>query len=486
VYLLALAVLFAACDTGTGGDGSSPGPDTITNDPVTYSNASENIELKIARTEAELSKAAITPQNNDWYILKHKGVEISRGTITVSGTGWTFKVSAGGKVTSDFSATLSGETLTFSVAISYQGTRGTVTIAANTPLTGATGSNYDDGWTVTTIAGGVLDGSADGTGTDARFRGPSGIAIDSVGNLYVADSVNNSIRKITLGGVVTTFAGSTSSGWDYADGTGTGARFRSPGGITIDSAGNLYVADTYNHNIRKITPGGVVTTIAGIIGGDEDDGGYANGMDANARFERPKGITIDSAGNLYVADSGNNNIRKITPEGVVTTFVGSTSGGYGGEGYADGTGADARFNHPEGITIDSAGNLYVTDSGNNNIRKITPAGVVTTFAGSTSGGFTSSGYTDGTGTDARFGGLSDITIDSAGNLYVADTGNKIIRKITAGGVVTTIVGDFGNHGFGSYAWFGSPSGITIDSAGNLYVTDSINHNIRKLTPPAGN
>jgi sugar lactone lactonase YvrE len=463
VYLLALAVLFAACDTGTGGDGSGPGPGTITNDPVTYSNASENIELKIARTEAELSKAAITPQTNDWYILKHKGVEISRGTLTVNGTRWTFKVSAGGKVTSNFSATLSGETLTFSVAISYQGTGGRVTIAANTPLRGTGGSNSDSGWTVTTFAGSTSgeNGTADGTGTTARFDQPYGITIDSDGNLYVTDIGNNNIRKITPGGVVTTIAGSTSGEYGSTNGTGTAARFSQPRGITIDSDGNFYVTDYGNKLIRKITPAGEVTTLA-------------------VNFNDPRGITIDSAGNLYVTDSFCQNICKITPGTAVTIIAGNPSGVFS-RGYADGTGTAAHFNEPSGITIDSAVNLYVADHLNHNIRKITPGGVVTTIAGRIDG-FSLGTSVDGTGTAARFSGPEGITIDSAGNLYVVELSGDI-RKITPGAVVTTIARGTGGLVPGSFI---SPKGITIDSAGNLYVTDAGNHNIRKLTPPAGN
>ncbi|MDA8931583.1 thrombospondin type 3 repeat-containing protein, partial [Flavobacteriaceae bacterium] len=323
--------------------------------------------------------------------------------------------------------------------------------------------------TVSTFAGST-QGFADGTGTDAQFNHPTVPVLDAFGNIYVPEFYNSKIRKITPEGVVTTFAGSTGG---FADGTGTDAKFATPVGITIDTSGNLYVADKGNHKIRKITPEGVVTTFVGSTSG------FADGTGTDAQFNEPYGITIDTSGNLYVADMGNNKIRKITPEGVVTTFAGSTLG------YLDGTGTDAQFNNPFDITIDVSGNLYVTDRYNHKIRKITPEGVVSTLAGSTLG------YLDGTGTDAQFHNPQGVTIDVYGNLYVADRYSNKIRKITPQGVVSTYAGvtiyDSGGNpepgdvdGAGTVARFNQPSGVAFDTSGNLIVVDWGNHKIRKI------
>lgn len=281
------------------------------------------------------------------------------------------------------------------------------------------------------LAGNVNgSGSADGTGPAASFYLPSDVATDRAGNIYVADTANNTIRKITPAGVVTTFAG-TAGVVGHADGTGPAASFFFPSGIATDSAGNVYVADEMNNTIRKITPAGVVTTIAGIA----LTMGHANGPGATATFNGPQGVATDSAGNVFVADTGNSTIRQISPFGTVSTVAGIALT----VGHADGQGTLATFFLPRGLATDSLGNVYVADTGNNVIRKITPPGVVSTLAGTA----LTVGSADGTGPAASFNGPQKIATDSAGNVYVADTVNSTIRKITAGGLVTTIVGQPG-------------------------------------------
>jgi sugar lactone lactonase YvrE len=325
---------------------------------------------------------------------------------------------------------------------------------------------------VSTLAGTAgLSGATDGTGSGARFAGPAGVAVDSAGNVYVADAGNYTIRKITAAGVTSTFAG-TAQQYGSADGTASAARFSFPYGLALDVAGNLYVADTSNQTIRKITPAGAVSTLAGTAG----QSGAADGNGSAAKFNFPQGIAVDPSGVVYVADTANDTIRKITPAGMVTTLAGSAAH----PGTADGTGAAAAFNLPMGLVTDPAGNLYVADSSGNTVRKVTPAGVVTTLAG-TAG---QHGFMDGTGGAARFGFPQGITIDPAGSLYVADTINTI-RKISTAAVVTTLAGVAAQtgsiDGAGGIARFNSLHGITTDSAGNAYVADGANQTIRKIT-----
>jgi sugar lactone lactonase YvrE len=314
---------------------------------------------------------------------------------------------------------------------------------------------------------GNLDGSGtvDGVGLAARFNYPQGLSADNAGNLYVADSDNNTIRVITPAGVVSTLAGQPGISGS-ADGSGVAARFLHPGGIAIDAAGSLYVADTNNVTVRKITPTGVVTTLAGNPGSPS----YSDGTGTAAGFSDPRGIAIDSVGNVYVADTDANTIRKITPAGLVTTLAG-TPGIVGGT--ADGAGAAARFSAPWGIAADTAGNLYVTDSGNSTIRKITPAGLVTTLAGEAG----ASGTVDGIGTASEFSLPKGIAIDPSGNLYVADNSGDAIRKITPAGVVTTLATKLASNAQNSF----NDNGVTIGNSGDVYMADSTS-TIRKITP----
>jgi sugar lactone lactonase YvrE len=330
----------------------------------------------------------------------------------------------------------------------------------------------------TTIAGQPSgDGNADGTGSAARFYGPVSVAVDSARIVYVADSGNDTIRKIALDGVVTTLAGL--AGWETqgsADGAGSAARFNGPSGVAVDSAGNVFVADTENHTIRKVTPDGVVTTLAGLAGSL----GRTDGKGSAARFYQPSGVAVDNTGNVFVADTYNQTIRKVTPDGVVTTLAGL--GGWDNRGSADGTGSAARFNGPFGVAVDSADNAYVADSLNNTIRKITPGGVVTTLAGLAG----NQGSADGTGSEARFYNPSGVAVDSVGNVFVADIYNRTIRKVTPGGVVTTLAGQVGRQGgqdgTGSGARFFGPAGIAVDAQGQLWVVDNDENVIRLGTP----
>jgi D-alanyl-D-alanine dipeptidase len=326
--------------------------------------------------------------------------------------------------------------------------------------------------TFTTFAGSG-PGSDDGTGSAARFNSPLGVATDNSGNVYVADSGNHTIRKITAGGAVTTLAGLAGS-QGSADGIGSAARFYFPDGVAADGSGNVYVADSGNHTIRKITPAGTAATLAGLAGSQ----GSADGIGSAARFNDPEGVATDSSGNVYVADAGNHTIRKITPAGAVTTLAGLP----GSSGSADGTGSAARFANPFGVATDGSGTVYVADTNNNAIRKITSAGFVSTLAGLAG----SQGSADGTGSTARFALPFAVATDSGGNVYVADSYNETIRKITPAGVVTTLAGLARNSGSAdgtaSAARFSDPEGLFTDAGGTVYVADAGNHTIRKITP----
>jgi|JI10StandDraft_1071094.scaffolds.fasta_scaffold03994_14 PKD repeat protein len=313
-------------------------------------------------------------------------------------------------------------------------------------------------------------GSNDGTLSSALFYGPSGLAIDTAGNLYVADTLNNTVRKISPSGAVTTLAG-TAGRTSSVDGSATSARFEDPYSVAVDGSGNLYVADATDHSIRKVTSDGTVTTLAGKGGSF----GSTDGTGSAARFKAPLGIAADNAGNVYVADTGNSTLRKITATGVVTTVAGSAGAG----GSTDGTGTAARFMSPYGVTVDGAGNVYVVES-TAAVRKVTATGVVTTLAG-TNG---TNGFTNGTGSAARFSVPFDIAVDGAGNLYVSDHGNHAVRMVTPTGVVTTLAGTGSGgktDGTGTAASFKFPSGIAADSSGTVYLADTDNQVVRKIT-----
>lgn len=343
-------------------------------------------------------------------------------------------------------------------------------------------------WVVTTLAGSArIGGSTDATGSAARFSQPTGVALDAADNIYVADQTGCLIRKITPAGVVTTLAGSPGS-FSNKDGSNSVARFNRPAGIAVDAGGNnIYVADAGNYTIRKIVPIGtnwVVTTIAGTAG---QTGNY-DGTNGTIRFGLlvlgPQSLALDNAGNLIVADTGNSTIRKLTQSG--TNWIASTIAGNGTIGFGDGTNSGAHFYNPSSVALDNAGNIYVTD-GDNYVRKLVPVGtnwVSSTLAGG--GGF---GFADGLGDAALFNGLAGIAADGAGNTYVSDANNQTIRLITpvsTNGLVTTIAGTpthYGtNDGPANLARFYGPFGLVTDTASNIYVGDQSANLIRKITP----
>jgi hypothetical protein len=316
---------------------------------------------------------------------------------------------------------------------------------------------------VTTIAGTGEIGYLDATAAFAKFAYPIDVTIHTDGTLYITDYFNRRVRKLTPQGLVLTHSGSGTAG--NVNGTASMAQFRELSMIVMDGPGNAYVLDGSIPQVRKITPAGDVSVFAGS--GMYD---YADGRVDSAHFKQGWGLTIDSKGNIYVADTYNDRIRKIA-NGYVTTVAGS-----GMAGYKDGDAAQAQFNKPYGIAVDKQGNLYVADAKNYRIRKITPAGVVSTYAGNGT-----QGSDDGPSGTAQFFVLGDMVIDNKGILYVTDIHR--IRKITPDGEVSTIAGSLAGFadGEGNQALFQYPTGLAIDAAGNIYVADLQNNRIRKIS-----
>jgi len=344
---------------------------------------------------------------------------------------------------------------------------GTVKVTVNGKETTGPYFTYKPTITVSTYAGNGLIGLRDGLLKDARFNLPRALAEDANGNLFIADQGNNVIRKITNDGQVITLAGDGLPG--LKDGNGTVARFKQPGALTVGMDGNIYVADYGNNAIRKVSPQGEVTTMAG-----DSVPGNVNGDVSIARFYGPSGIAMDDQGNLYVSDFFNNVIRKIASDNQVTTYAGT-----GAIGAIDGFRQQAAFYGPATITIDKDGNLFVGDWFNFSIRKIDGSGMVTTLAGS------SQGYFDSTGIEAQFNTPLGLAPDDQGNLYVADGFNNVIRKVDNNGNVTTLAGftDPGyKNGSPENARFNGPAGLVYDSkTGTIYIADWYNYRIRKIT-----
>jgi sugar lactone lactonase YvrE len=312
---------------------------------------------------------------------------------------------------------------------------------------------------VLAFAGNGAQGIADGLGTAATLDTPRGIAMDAQRNLYV--SQNHAIRKISPDGTVSTFAGGNTPG--YQDGSGADARFEQPQGLAMDASGSLFVADYGNRRIRKIDASGSVTTFVG-----NDDNSLANGNGTAASFNAPTVLALDANGNLYVADSLHYCIRKVTAAGDVTTLAG------GALGTADGNGVQASFSSLNGLAIDASGNLYAADTDNHRIRKVTPQGVVTTWLGSGN-----SGDGDGTGLAASFNAPKGLSFDTFGNLYIVDSGNGKIRQCRSDGVVVTLAGNGSltfSEGMGASASL-NPLGVFAMPMGPVFVADPTNHRI---------
>jgi sugar lactone lactonase YvrE len=327
---------------------------------------------------------------------------------------------------------------------------------------------------VTTLTGQPLvNGASNGPAATALFNDPAALVADAAGNLFVADSRNHVIRKISTNGIVSTFAGQAGTPGS-GDGTGA-ARFDTPSGIALAPNGDLYISDTGNHTIRRVTAAGVVSTFAGVAG----QNGFTDGVGATARLNSPLGLAVAADRTIFVADSGNHLVRAIAPNRTVTTFAGRAETW----GTEDGTGGNARFNGPVGVAISSDGDIFVSDSNNHAIRKITRTGIVTTWAGVPG----VDGSTDGDCLAATFSKPAELAFDKHGNLFVADSFNHLIRKISRDGKVSTVTGVAGADGSvdgnNGQARLFNPYGLAVGPDGSLIVSDTYNELIRIVLAP---
>ena len=317
---------------------------------------------------------------------------------------------------------------------------------------------------ISTVAGnGIAGYSGDnGPATSAELSFPWGIAFDASGNFYFADNSGQRIRKVSTDGTITTVAGNGIAGYSGDNGAATSAQISGPTGVAVDASGNLYIADTYNAKVRKVTTSGIITTIAGP-------------------WLEPLGVAVDSAGNLYVSDYFTQ-VWKVSTSGAVTTVAGNGTQGYSGDG---GPATSAALNGPWGVAVDSSGNLYIADQNNYRIRKVSTSGIITTVAGNGNGGYSGDG---GPATSAMVYNPQGVAVDAAGNLYICDVSNLRIRKVSTSGTITTVAGNgsggySGDGGAATSSSLSGPRGAAFDAAGNLFIADSGNNRIRKVTAP---
>lgn len=331
---------------------------------------------------------------------------------------------------------------------------------------------------ITTVAGSVSGYSGDGgIATAAKLAYPAAVAVGDSSKLYIADKQNNCIRRISPTGIITTIAGVPTGGYGGDGGPATNARMNAPTGVAVDAAKNIYIADQGNNCIRRVSAAGVITTIAGTgAAGYSGDGGAATA----AMLSTPVALAVDGGGNVFVADQTNNRIRKISPTGIITTVAGSgATSGFSGDGFAA---TAALLSGPVGIAVTSSGALYIVDQMNNRIRMVNPAGVISTVAGTGVSGYTGDG---GNALSARFNFPTGVAATDSGYIYIAEGNNNAIRKVDLSGIITTIAGDgssgfAGDGGAATAARLSAPNSLAIDAAGKIFVADAGNNRVRKI------
>jgi len=340
------------------------------------------------------------------------------------------------------------------------------------------GNNFPNNGIITTLAGNGTGGyyGDGGAATNAELFNPDRVSVDSSGNDFIADLLNNRIREVRADGIITTAAGNGTGGYSGDGGAATNAELNWPGGVTVDSTGNLYIAEINNNTIRKVLTNGIIFTLAGNgIPGYSGDAGAAT----NAELNQPYDVALDASGNIYIADNINNVIRRVGTNGIITTVAGSGTSGFSGDG---GAATNAELNSPTGVTIDQKGNLIIADFQNNVVRRVGTNGVITTVAGNGTGGYSGDG---GAATNAELNWPGGVTVDGTGNLYIADFQNNAIRKVGTDGIITTVAGNGmqGYTGDGDEATNSelyNPTGVTLDPRGNLIISDYNNNVIRQV------
>jgi sugar lactone lactonase YvrE len=311
--------------------------------------------------------------------------------------------------------------------------------------------------------------------TSTELYTPHGVAVDSSGNIYIADNGNNRVRKVSAG-IIITVAGNGTGLYSGDSGAATSAELYGPSGVAVDSSGNIYIADTYNERIRKVSTSGIITTVAGNGAATfSGDGGAAT----SAELHGPSGVAVDSSGNIYIADTYNERIRKVSTSGIITTVAGNGTGGYSGDG---GAATSAELYYPSGVAVDSSGNIYIADRNNDRIREVSTSGIITTVAGNGTWGYSGD---SGAATSAELYGPSGVAVDSSGNIFFVEDGNNRVRKVSASGIITTVAGNgtggySGDGGVATSAELYTPYGVAVDSSGNIYIADLNNNRIRKV------
>ncbi len=335
---------------------------------------------------------------------------------------------------------------------------------------------------ITTIAGNHVQGHTGdgGQATAAELSQPNEAHFDKNGNIFVADYGSNVVRKITRAGIITTVAGSVTPGYTGDGGQATAATLHGPVDVALDTAGNLFIADVRNQCVRMVNTAGIISTYAGTgTAGFSGDGGPAD----SAQIDLPSAIALDMAGNLYIVDDGNSCIRKVSTAHIITTIAGNGTAAYGGDG---GPATDAMLNNPEDVAVDVLGNVYIADIGNNVVRKVNTAGIISTFAGSGAVGYSGDG---GPATAAQMRYPYAVAADALGNVYITDNANYVVRKVNAAGTISTVIGSggtgySGDGGPATLATLNNPGGIEVDQAGNLLICDFGNDVVRWVTKPA--